>query len=35
MADSSAHATLANLPQPAPLLAGRARIAWLAALVIL
>ena len=35
MADSPSHATLADLPQPAPLLAGRARMAWLAALVIL
>ena len=35
MADSSSRATPANLPQPTPLLAGRARIAWLAALVIL
>ena len=35
MADSSSQATLADLPQAAPLLAGRARMAWLAALVFL
>ncbi|NBW25910.1 MAG: urea ABC transporter permease subunit UrtC, partial [Betaproteobacteria bacterium] len=35
MAGSSSHSVLADLPQPAPLLAGRARMAWLAALVFL
>ena len=35
MAPSSSHSILADLPQPAPLLSGRARMAWLAALVIL
>ena len=35
MADSSSHTSLADLPQAAPLLAGRARMAWLAALVFL